>query len=110
MKRQTSKRAKQTTEYNKLYRELDKHLKESKLFNCFFCGKPIEGRADHHHINGKENDRLIDLKYLVIGHRQCHADYHNLPVSKLPWFESFLDKLKNIDLELYYRESLKLNK
>lgn len=110
MRNMSNKRAKQTKEYNKLCEELDKHLKEAKLFNCFFCDKPITGRADHHHLFGKENERLTDFTYIVIAHRECHSMFHDNPIKKIPWFLRYLDKLRDIDEQLFNREAMRINK
>ena len=109
MRRRTKKRAKQEMEYKDVLKVMDCSLIKD-CFYCFFCGEIIKGKPDHHHLNGKENERLIDPVYLVHAHRTCHMMYHNNPVNKIPWFSQFLERLKGIDDELYYRETFKLNK
>ena len=77
---------------------------------CFFCGNEINGAFDHHHLDGRRGDRLINQKYIVFAHRECHADYHDKPVSKLSWHLDFVNRLSDIDVGLAEKEMEKYNK
>ena len=109
----SKKRSKQLKSYSELCEEMDKRAVANKEYVCFFCGGEVEGRADHHHLNGKENQRLTNDKYLVLAHRKCHSDYHSLSVEKLmkkDWYEGFLDRLLTKSRFLYRKEIIKQEK
>jgi hypothetical protein len=110
MKSRTPKRTKQEAEYKKLCDEIDKEAKEKGEYKCFFCGKPIKGRADHHHAEGRLNEHLLDKDKIILGHPACHLEYHDLPVRKQSWREVFLENLRAKDLRLYFKEREKENK
>lgn len=96
--------------YSKLIKEIDREAKEKKETKCFFCWQEIEGGCDHHHLNGKENERLTEKKYIVRVHRDCHNDYHNKSVHDIPWFGDYIERLRRIDTILAELETFKLNK
>jgi 5-methylcytosine-specific restriction endonuclease McrA len=111
MKSRTPKRTKQEAEYKKLCDEIDKEAKEKGEYRCFFCGKDIKGRADHHHLDGRENEHLLDRERIVLAHNQCHVqEYHGMSVRKQSWREVFMDNLRAKDLRLYFKEREKENK
>jgi hypothetical protein len=87
-------------------------MKDEKKDFCFFCGEGFKQheRPDHHHLKGRENELLTSDKYIVLCHRKCHDAYHHSSVHKVWWYNDFLDRIKEIDDRLYYREILKLDK
>lgn len=102
----SKKRLKQEETYHKLTKEMD----EQKDIYCFFCGTKMNRPEDHHHLAGRDNEMIFDRKLLVHAHRKCHVAYHNKPVDQIPWFDSYLNRLSDIDPDLAYRESLRRDK
>ena len=96
-------------------------LKRGNLY-CFFSGKQIKiseelrhesddsliSLLDCHHINQeRENERLYDTDMMVPVLRYYHTQYHSLSVKQLlllPWYQSFLVRLKNKSYEVYRKE------
>jgi 5-methylcytosine-specific restriction endonuclease McrA len=110
MRSRTPKRAKQEIEYKKICDEIDEEAKTAGKFECFFCGKPIKGRPDHHHALGREGELLTDKENILISHPLCHQQYHDLPIRKQPWRDIFLKNLREKNLRLYFKEREKENK
>jgi 5-methylcytosine-specific restriction endonuclease McrA len=110
MRSRTPKRSKQEAEYKKLCDEIDKEAKEKGEYKCFFCGKDIRGACEHHHLDHRTEDRLLDRDKLVLAHAPCHREYHDLPVRKQSWRDAFMDNLRAKDLRLYFKEREKENK
>ena len=105
IKQVADKRKEQVAEYVRIKREI---LKENNP--CFFCGLKIESKPDVHHLKGRDGNALTDRRYLVVTHRKCHDMYHFTPVKDIPWFEIYLQKVKEIDNDLYRKETWKLDK
>lgn len=79
---------------------------------CFSCNKEIVGFIDWHHTEGRE-DNLLEVKKMVFMHRTCHGAIHNLSVDllqHLPWYTTYLENLKEFNIELYEREIAKKTK
>ena len=110
MKARTPKRAKQEREYADVCDELDRELEEQKKLYCFFCGEPLSENWIHHHLRGREGALLSNKDYLVVGHFECHQQFHDLPVKKQKWREIFMENLRVKDLQTYYKEREKENK
>ena len=106
----TQSRLKQEIQYKKVCDEIDNEKRLAKAFNCFFCGEPINGSREHHHLQGRTGANLVNKKYIVLSHHQCHFDYHNISVKKIKWFLGFIDRVREIDGMLAYKQLLKLNK
>jgi ribosomal protein L37E len=103
----TKKRSTQENEYKKICDQMD--ARPGKKI-CFFCGEEIKGKADHHHLDGRRGDRLIDRKYIVHAHRECHAIYHDQSMKNIPWMMGFINRLSDIDVELAERIMNKYDK
>lgn len=96
---------------NKEYSVIRKKAYEEAVINkndiCFMCGKKISSNFDWHHLDGREEDNLLNDEFIVFTHHQCHMAIHNLPVHMLlrfKWYEQFLERLKIKSLLLYERE------
>jgi len=88
--------------YNQICREIDR-----ENLPCFFCGKPIKGRADHHHIMGRSGRRYLDKKYIVRVHRKCHNQHKYYTVDQLKqtdWWEKYLHRVQKECPEAYQQE------
>lgn len=106
----SKKRQVQVNEYNDLIKENDS---DGKVHYCYFCSKTILGTINHHHLAGRDGEKIIDKKYLVDAHVQCHFDYHNLSVERLKrlgWWFDYLNRLRLLDESLYNKELNKENK
>lgn len=110
----SKKRANEKIAYKKIIKQIDEESQAIGQYICFFCNEPIYGIADHHHLFGRENKRLLDKKYIVLAHNDCHVfKYHYMSVKQLmqqSWYEGFLARLKSKDTQLYYKELKKQEK
>lgn len=107
------KRARQEQEYRRLIAEIDREAKAKGEYKCFFDGEQIDGRADHHHLKGRDGDLLTEKKYIVLAKRKNHLDYHHRPVAWLKeqwWYEDFLKRLLDLSDFLYLKELKKQDK
>jgi 5-methylcytosine-specific restriction endonuclease McrA len=111
----SDKRKTQLKLYEQAKQEKITELKAQNSFVCFFCGVPFgeQEQMDCHHLHGRKEDSVFDKKYLVFVHRHCHTAYHNDTYSRLSanrWYNSFVERLKEIDPELYNKELKKKDK
>lgn len=121
MRKVSKKRAAELRHYNRVKAELEQELKSCDKWCCVFSNIPI---PDHytwkevswHHLNSRDGDMLTDKKFI----RPC-ADifhtgdegYHNHDITWLKqrsWWRVYLNNLKEIDTDLWYRETLKMEK
>jgi hypothetical protein len=109
LKQRSDKREGQETEYRKLIKEIDRKAKEGKRMECFFCGRAVEN-AEHHHLKGREEDLLLEEKYIVRVHSSCHWDFHHAPIKQMTWFIAYLCRLAELDERLYHRERARMGK
>jgi hypothetical protein len=103
------KRKKQEGEYNRLINEFVEWKKQQGEYRCVFCGGGFSVRPDVHHLEGRDNDRLLDWTRWELAHRGCHQDYHSKPIEKLPWWDGYLERIKDRP-QLYKREKQKEEK
>jgi hypothetical protein len=78
---------------------------QGRIFD-FFSGLEIKGAISWHHLR-KRGAYLKDKRYLVPSINAHHLDYHFLPYdiwSKKPFFDEFMIRLKEKDLDTYERE------
>ena len=110
--KRTKKRSDQEKEYAIICGIIDREAKESGNWKCWFCGSRFQNghRVEHHHINGRENDRLTRKEDLRLVHHDCHASYHNKSIHKISWYPEWLERIKDSDSKLYEKELLKYNK
>lgn len=106
----TPRRARQIKTYRQLIVKMDKEARENGTYNCFFCGEPIKGACEHHHLHKRIEDDLTDGENIVLVHAVCHREYHDLPVRKQKWREIFMENLRAKDPQTYYKEREKENK
>ena len=112
------KESKKRKEEGKTYKQIKDELRTEMIangnYNCFFCGKPMEDEKGFHHCKGRDGSYLTDRKYLKPAHNQCHVwDYHQARVKDLilqPWYGEFLNRLKELDIDLYRKEIKKQDK
>lgn len=124
IKKLSNKRIIQSYIYDRICKQLTKDLKKEDKLNCFFCGEPINEAIkninnpqalSYHHLQGRENELLMDKKWLVPSHIECHVwQYHSWSVKGLmnntTWYNDFLNRLKEFSIELYEKEILKQTK
>lgn len=104
------KRLKQVQRYNSLINRLDA-ANETQI--CFFCNLSIVGRADHHHLEGRDGEKLIDDRLVVPTHRECHTKWHSLSVhrlSKEQWWNGYLMRLQALSEKEYNKTMRKFDK
>ena len=112
--KESKKRKEEHKYYKQLCQELwDELVAEGKNY-CFFCGKKMEKREDFHHIRGRVRDNYLNREYIVPAHNDCHVwKYHQASIEQLmrePWYEEFMNRLREIDSQSYYKERNKLTK
>lgn len=105
----SDKRKTQLKLYEQAKQEKITELKAENKWFCFICGMPFmeDETVDCHHAKNREEDSVFDKKYLVFVHRHCHTSYHNDIYSKFSanrWYNLFMERLKEIDIELYNKE------
>jgi hypothetical protein len=105
----SDKRKTQLKLYEQAKQEKISELKADNKWLCFICGVAFKEneQTDCHHIQDREESAVFDKKYLVFVHRHCHTAYHNDTYSKFSanrWYNSFMERLKEIDIELYNKE------
>lgn len=108
----SAKRKEAMTIYNTLKNEAVLEARKKGHIKCFVCGKEIKKIPDWHHIDGREEDKLIDTSSLVFVHRSCHRAIHDMNMdvmSKQPWFENYMSNLKNYYPHIYERKTDKAN-
>jgi len=110
MRARTPKRVKQEIEYARMCKEMDAEAKAEGRYVCFFCSEPIRGKADHHHLMGREGASLTRKEDVVLAHHNHHIEYHDISVRKQSWRDIFLENLRVKDLRLYFKEREKENK
>jgi predicted GIY-YIG superfamily endonuclease len=109
--KKSKKREAQLSEYkeNTIIPDEDTNKRGEKI--CFFCDTEIKGQVSHHHLNGRDGEKLNDKKYIVDSHNTCHVHlYHSSSldlITKLNWYQGFLLRVKDIDVELWEKELLK---
>lgn len=105
----SDKRKTQLKLYEQAKQEKISELKAENKWSCFICGVPFgeEEIVDCHHTKDREEGSVFDKKYLVFVHRHCHTAYHNDTYSRFSanrWYTLFVERLKEIDPELYNKE------
>lgn len=108
----SDKRKTQLQEYERKKKEREIELKQEGSWKCLFCDTPFQENEQPsggwHHLAGRENSLLTDFKYVFPAHRHCHIDiYHGSTFAVLSnqrWYKTFMEKLKEIDIELYNKE------
>jgi len=108
------KRRKQEEVYAIVCAEIDADALASGDLSCFFCGKDIRGKCDHHHLRGRDGSLLTDRKYIVRAHNTCHVElYHQSSIWMLmqqEWWLGFMGRLKERDEKTWWGEIRKVEK
>lgn len=99
MKTRSKKREAMERHYARITKERDaQNNREGGV--CFFCGEPLVGSFDRHHLRGRDGDLLIEKEYIVNVHRKCHQKWHDKAVTEIAleyWFPNFMERLRAID-------------
>ena len=102
---------KQDEEYKKVCDELDAEARAEKRWICFFCYKSFHSPCDHHHVAGKQGlsdngiSLFLDKKGIVLCHRKCHREYHDITIEKLlkaPYYSALMEKIYYVCRARYY--------
>ena len=105
----SDKRKTQLKLYEQAKKEKIAELKAEGKWFCFFSGLPFPDDfiPDCHHTNKRQEGMVFDKRYMVFCYREYHTSYHNLAYGDLStcrWYISFMERLKEIDIELYNKE------
>lgn len=113
IKPESDKRKKEHKRYLQLLREFREECKKNGTYICFFCFIDDGDILVNHHLRKRTGDYYLDKKYFVWVHNDCHIKYHFLPLEKLmkePWYDEFMERLKEKDDLTYKKELKKQNK
>lgn len=114
MKKVSDKRAIELRHYDRVKKELEKELKESGNWFCFFSGIPLPDHLSYkdvswHHLNKRDNEMLIEKEFLVPVLDRYHTQdegYHNHPISELKtfwWWDGFMSRLEKKHHDLWMK-------
>jgi hypothetical protein len=82
--------------------------------HCFFCGEKMVKKEDSHHLRGRDGFLFIDPDWLVLAHNKCHFwEYERMTIeqlSKLPWWDGYLQRLREKSETLWQLEMKKFDK
>jgi hypothetical protein len=112
-RKQSIKRSKQLREYtNKRKQFIEQLWIEGKgHIYCIFCGKETSLEPDIHHLDGRENEMLLDTRYWAPAHNLCHIqEYHSIEWRKLIWWDSYLIRIEKKWPDIYQKELIKMEK
>ena len=116
IKHKSDKRTKEDIVYKKIKSDREYRLKRDGQWRCIFCNIPFVDSytPDWHHLKGRDGDLMINPKYLYPAHTCCHIrDYHQATVDHMKsmfWYEAFLERIKEIDIDLWKKEKRKERK
>ncbi len=108
IKKRSEKRAKDERYYADKAREFfDEAVKNGTNF-CFFCDGKVERLDGLHHLEGRQEKKLLNFDLIVIVHNDCHVyKYHMMSYEqriKQVWWNDFLVRLKSKSEELWHKE------
>jgi hypothetical protein len=115
IKKSSDKRALQLDEYYIIKEEMLSEAIKTNNYRCFFCNNDFDKDyvPDIHHLTGRDNEKLTDIKNLVLTHHGCHTLYHSLCMGKITkyiWYKGFLERLKNYSIDGYNKELRRLDR
>ena len=108
IKKLSDKRKEMLAIYNILKMSAVLEARKIGSIKCFVCGDTIYGTPDWHHIDGREEEQLIDKEHLVFVHRKCHRKIHDMTMDKMklePWFDYYMTNLKLNYPAIYERKT-----
>jgi hypothetical protein len=111
--RRTDDRAKEEQQYSKdrkLFIEAERAKdKQGRVF-CIFCGLEIGLEPDLHHMDGRDNDKLLNKDEWSLAHHKCHMDYDSMPWRKLIWWMDYISRIKILHPNIYLKELKRMEK
>lgn len=122
MKKQSTKQQAKLRAYKKAKIERAEELKKEGKWVCIFTGEPLPDyltgdKVSVHHLKGRDGELIIDKKffgfYLNENYHTGEEGIHNKPYSELKetwWWSGYMERLKEIDYDLWYHEKLKHEK
>lgn len=116
IKPKSEKRTQEDIIYKQVKKLKEVQLKKKGEWRCIFCNMPFSDyeTPGWHHLSGRDGDLITDPKYLFPAHSNCHLrDYHQATVQHMKsmfWYEGFLERIENIDIDLYNKEMRKASK
>jgi len=106
----SEKQSQKLVKYEKAKKNKEQELKKSGEWCCIFCGESFSDNdhPDWHHLAGRDGDLVFDDKYFWPAHTNCHIIIYHWGtyalLSSQAWYNSFLDRIKSIDIKLYNKE------
>lgn len=119
MRKVSTKRAVELRAYKRAKIKRAEELKSEGRWVCIFTGQPIPDyltgdQVPVHHLCGRDGETLTDKKffgfYMDEKYHTGDEGIHNHTVSELSrfwWWNGFMERLKSIDSDLWYKYRLK---
>ena len=110
----TAKRSSQVSKYHsmrKVFISAEKEIHPQGKIFCIFCDEEIYGEPDLHHAMGRDDESILDERYWFLAHNFCHVhQYHSISCKDISWWDNYLFRMKNINLDVYKKELLRHSK
>lgn len=112
---ESKRRKKEHIRYIDQVKMFKQEMKEKGEYFCFVTGQDFDntlaGAVNTHHLRGRVGDYYLDKQYWILVRNQVHLDvFHGhrdiMEISKEPWWDDFLTRLRSKD-ELAYRKIMK---
>ncbi|KKP51034.1 MAG: hypothetical protein UR43_C0028G0005 [candidate division TM6 bacterium GW2011_GWF2_33_332] len=109
----TEDRAKEERQYSidrKLFIEDERAKDPQGRIFCIFCQGEIGKEPDCHHLDGRDEDKLLNKDDWSLAHHKCHMDYDSMPWRKLIWWMDYIKNIKISHPHIYQKELRKMEK
>lgn len=96
----SDKRKKEVSQYVQLrnsFIEQERAKNKGKLV-CLFCGEMIHGDPDLHHMIGRDNEKLLQIRFWHLAHRKCHSEWHDKIFEELLWGKEYKERVMRYNL------------
>lgn len=105
---ESKKRKKEHIRYIDQIKLFWKECVENGTNICFFCNVKSDTIMTIHHLQGRTGDYYLDKNHWVWGHNLCHVEKYTFwsieSLMKEPWYNGFLERLKEKDYSAYCKE------
>ena len=111
--KESPKRKKENKRYLEVLKEYWDNAVATNTNYCFICGERLMKREDNHHLDEREGNKLLDTFYWALVHRDCHKKIHDYSIEQLlreSWYQDYLNRLKQREPSLYYKQLRKQEK
>jgi hypothetical protein len=109
----TKERAKEERQYSidrKLFIENERAKDPQGRVFCIFCALEIGLEPELHHMDGRDDDKLLKKEDWSLAHHKCHMDYDSMPWRKLIWWMNYIKRIKISHPHIYNKELKRMEK